>query len=491
MGVVYLAARNDDVFRKVVALKVIGSEIVDKEFVERFKKERQILAGLDHPNIARILDGGNTADGRPFYAMEYVSGVPIDKHCSKFGADARERVRLVTQVCHAVDYLHDQAIVHRDLKPNNILVTGQGQIKLIDFGIARVQTVDGMLGPSSTPGQPTLLLTPGYASPEQLEGAEVTKQSDLYSLASILYELLTGCLPFVDARGKLDLAAQVSGADPLSPSKLISNRDGTTKRKTTAVDRRFSTDVDEVVLTALKRDVSRRYPTVRAFGDELARALEGVPSTESRRRGGIRHPLAPNRVAVALAALVIVVGALAAGFTVQARADRVRLDARKDAVARVVPERLTSLSKAPPAGVSADRAETTTPTSQAPRDMSVTVSRQPDVRSGVTVPEPTPDPRVSEPVVSPAAPDIGPIAEHLQVVTTKAHQARQSVELMRERLAGQGQVLRPQISSLMAEVESLVEQARTDVERRDIEAAEDILRRADYMIRRIAETVGR
>src|SRR5204863_9944980 len=141
MGVVFLAVRNDDVFHKVVALKVIGNA-PNPEFVERFKKERQILAGIDHPNIARILDGGDTEDGRPFYVMEYVSGTPIDEHCARSNTLADERVRLAIQMCDAVEYLHERAIIHRDLKPSNILVTPEGQVKLLDFGIARVQALD-------------------------------------------------------------------------------------------------------------------------------------------------------------------------------------------------------------------------------------------------------------------------------------------------------------------------------------------------------------
>ena len=193
---VYLALRNDDVFHKVVALKVIGGiGVTDASFVQRFKQERQILAGLDHPNIARILDGGNTADGRPFYVMEYVAGSPIDEYCSRVSADVPARVRMITDVCEAVEYLHTHAIAHRDIKPNNILVTAEGRVKLVDFGVAKVETVEVLVASASSPGQPTMIMTPGYASPEQISGSPAGKSSDIYSLAVVLYQLLTGRLP--------------------------------------------------------------------------------------------------------------------------------------------------------------------------------------------------------------------------------------------------------------------------------------------------------
>ena len=163
MGVVYLALRNDDVFQKIVALKVIGGALdaSDRDAVQRFKQERQLLAGLDHPNIARILDGGNTADGRPFYVMEYVSGSPIDDYCDRVEPDIPTRIGLIIEVCDAIAYLHEHAIAHRDIKPNNILVTPEGHAKLVDFGIAKVDTVDGMVASVSPLGQPTMIMTPG------------------------------------------------------------------------------------------------------------------------------------------------------------------------------------------------------------------------------------------------------------------------------------------------------------------------------------------
>src|SRR6185295_15498403 len=202
-----------DVFKKVVALKVINvvnsvDGTAEAGFVARFKQERQILAGLDHPNIARILDGGNTEDGRPFYVMEYVAGSPIDDYCARVNADVPTRLRMITQVCDAVDYLHDHAIAHRDIKPANILVTADGRVKLVDFGIARVDTVDGLVASASPAGKPTMLMTPGYAAPEQLAGR----------------------LPYADAEGRPNLAAQLAGPEPKPPSQELP---GALKKKTT------------------------------------------------------------------------------------------------------------------------------------------------------------------------------------------------------------------------------------------------------------------
>ena len=219
MGVVFLALRNDDVFHKVVALKVIGdvADSPEMDLVQRFKQERQILAGLDHPNIARILDGGNTNDGRPFYVMEYIPGSPIDEYCAQMNVDVPTRVRMMAQVCDAVDYLHANAIAHRDIKPQNILVTIDGRVKLVDFGIAKIETVRGVLG-SAPRAEPTMIMTPGYASPEQIAGDSSGKSGDVYSVAAVLYQLLTGRLPHAGSDGRPDLAARLSGTPPVPPS---------------------------------------------------------------------------------------------------------------------------------------------------------------------------------------------------------------------------------------------------------------------------------
>jgi eukaryotic-like serine/threonine-protein kinase len=609
MGVVYLAVRNDDVFHKTVALKVIGAGIVDREFIERFKKERQILAGLDHPNIARILDGGDTSDGRPFYVMEYVSGAPIDKHCARVKAQVQERVRLVAQICAAVDYLHDHAIVHRDLKPSNILVTSNGVVKLLDFGIAGVQTLDGLLG-GAAPGQRTMLLTPGYGSPEQVQGHEVTKRSDIYSLGAVLYELLTGKLPFADSEGRPDLTTQLAGGDPVPPSRLIAERESGPARKTVTTVRRFMIDLDQVVLTALKRDPSRRYATVQLFGEELSRVLDGRPI---QLRGDswyytLVHLVGRNRVAAALAVLLLVALGVAGGFAVQSRINLARADASREALETVVaglngkveqwptPGRFTSEQKVADveranqileSKTLGDLAQTGGP--ERVRGVVVGIRRfldradqlspnEPPVRKSIAVtyrhvgdfeaktPRPKPtesqqaavasyqraaavaasleqadrawvesqlselsnlvgrfgatlavnlaaaelpaeaapapparparSPGVSDTAQAPAAeapmtPELERVIERLQSATKQVEGARQSVESLRARLAGQGQILRSEISANLAQVEGFLDQAKLDVAQRDVAAAEQNLGRVTYALRRVVDAVGR
>src|SRR5712691_5546503 len=190
MGVVFLAVRDDGAFRKNVALKILLREQITTEFILRFKQERQVLAALDHPNIARILDGGDGPDGMPYYVMEYVEGSPLDQHCDAQRLSLSGRIRIFQQVCAAVHYLHQNSIVHRDLKPSNILVTAEGAVKLLDLGIAKIVGAGSYSAPdvTSVQGAP---MTPTYASPEQIRGATLQKTSDIYSLGVILYRLLT------------------------------------------------------------------------------------------------------------------------------------------------------------------------------------------------------------------------------------------------------------------------------------------------------------
>ncbi len=269
MGTVYLAERADGAFEQRVALKVVRG-ISGSALRRRFLRERQILARLEHPHIARLLDGGMTAEGQPFFAMEMVEGVPIDGYCAARELDVDARLLLFLDVCEAVRYAHQNLIVHRDLKPSNILVTQDGQVKLLDFGIARLLESDG--DDATQTGHHAL--TPRYASPEQLQGTPVTTVSDVYSLGVVLYELLTGKRPHDVSGLRPEAAARVVAERvPTLPSEAV--RGNATQPPT--LHRRLVGDLDTLVMKALAREPERRYPSAEALADDIRRHLAGFP----------------------------------------------------------------------------------------------------------------------------------------------------------------------------------------------------------------------
>ena len=218
MGEVYRAVRADGQFDKKVAIKLVRIGLDTAAVLERFRHERQILASLDHPNIARLYDGGTTEDGVPYLVMELIEGTPIDQYCDEHGLAVRERLLLFTQVCAAVQYAHQRLVIHRDIKPGNILVTAEGVPKLLDFGIAKI--LDPSAGAETTLLRP---MTPEYASPEQIRGDPITTATDVYSLGVVLYRLLTGRSPYPgDTRTPLDLARFICEAEPARPSTVAS-----------------------------------------------------------------------------------------------------------------------------------------------------------------------------------------------------------------------------------------------------------------------------
>jgi serine/threonine-protein kinase len=315
MGVVFLAERVDGHFEQRVALKLLPAG-GDPDLARRLEEERRILATLEHPGIARLLDGGVTAGGQPYLAMEYVEGRPVDRYCAEEGLDLESRLELFRSICEAVQAAHQRLVVHRDLKPSNILVTADGQVKLLDFGIARIVSQD------ASQRSMTIALTFGYASPEQFQGDAITVATDVYQLGVLLYELLTGERPFDDAGTSwLDQAQAVLERDPVPPSERL-RRAGRRSRA-----RRVRGDLDHVALEALAREPERRYRSVDRLRDDVERHLAGHPV--AARRGGsiyrLRKLLRRHAVAAGAAAgVALVIASLVTFYTLRLADERDR-----------------------------------------------------------------------------------------------------------------------------------------------------------------------
>ena len=225
MGDVYLALRADDAFNQRVAIKLVRTGVDSEEILLRFRHERQILAALDHPNIARLMDGGTTEEGLPYFVMDYVEGTPITTYCDQHKLPISERLRLFRDVCLAVHYVHQNLIVHRDLKPSNILVTADGVAKLLDFGIAKLLRPEFFSQPMEATRVDSRMLTPWYASPEQVRGEPITTASDVYSLGVLLYELLAGRRPYtLETDAQNEILNAVCDQEPQKPSASLSRK---------------------------------------------------------------------------------------------------------------------------------------------------------------------------------------------------------------------------------------------------------------------------
>jgi eukaryotic-like serine/threonine-protein kinase len=268
MGVVYLAVRSDDHYFQIVAIKMIRKGLDSPDLVQRFRMERQILATLNHPNIGAILDGGETEDGRPFIVMEFVEGQPIT--LASRGSSIRERIELFRSVCSAVHYAHQKLILHRDIKPSNVMVTPDGVVKLIDFGISKPMEPQLVLSETTATEPSSRMMTPDYASPEQIQGRELTTSTDIYSLGVLLYEILAGSRPYT-LRNLSPAAAErvVCEQNPRKPSSAVD----LCKR----IRREISGDLDRIVLTAMHVDPFQRYQSVQHLDEDLLRYLQGKP----------------------------------------------------------------------------------------------------------------------------------------------------------------------------------------------------------------------
>lgn len=348
MGAVYLAARADDQYRQQVAIKLVKQGADNQFIVDRFLAERQILADLDHPNIARLLDGGTTEDCSPYLVMEYIEGKPIDDYCDERKLSTIERLKLFRAVCSAVQYAHQNLVIHRDIKPSNILVTGEGAPKLLDFGIAKILSPETTAQTLARTATAVRLMTPDYASPEQVRGETITTSSDVYSLGVLLYRLLTGHRPYhFKTPLPQEIERVICESEPEKPSTMITRTEQITTAEGTSVTltpeqvgnarsvqpeklrRVLSGDLDNIVLMTLRKEPARRYSSVEQFSDDIRRHLEGLPVIARKDTFGYRSGkfIKRHKVGVAAAALIVLtlVGGIVATIW-QARIARVQRD---------------------------------------------------------------------------------------------------------------------------------------------------------------------
>ncbi|MEP7071895.1 MAG: serine/threonine-protein kinase, partial [Verrucomicrobiota bacterium] len=344
LGAVYLAERADAAFEKQVAIKLIRRGLDTEDILRRFRNERQILAQLDHPNIARLLDGGTTEEGLPYFVMEYVEGVPMTTYCEERQMPIRDRLKLFRTICAAVAYAHQHLVIHRDLKPSNILVTTAGEPKLLDFGIAKLLHAEPEAAALTIPG--LRAMTPEYASPEQIRGQPVTTGSDVYSLGVIFYELLTGRSPYqLKTQEPAELERAITDTDPAKPSTVLRERILDTPpseaRPIPGEARALRGDLDNIALMAMRKEPARRYASVGEFSGDIRRHLDGLPvhaRTDTLRYRGTKFV---QRHRLAVAAAVVVLVSLLAGLIATAwqarRADRERVlaEERFDQVRRL------------------------------------------------------------------------------------------------------------------------------------------------------------
>jgi non-specific serine/threonine protein kinase/serine/threonine-protein kinase len=349
MGAVYRGIRADDQYDKEVAIKLVQAGHDSPTVMSRFRNERQILAGMDHPNVARLHDGGTTSEGMPYFVMELIEGEPINQYCDQHRLGIDARLKLFLDVCSAVEYAHRRLIVHRDIKPSNILVTSEGVPKLLDFGIAKI--VDSQNSESLMQTAMSLrVFTPAYASPEQVQGDPITTASDVYSLGVVLYELLTGHHPYPLATSTPETLSRAiceqqperlssavrrtvageDGAQAITPESVSAARECSPEK----LSKRLRGDLDKIVLMSLRKEPERRYGSVEQFAEDIRRHLKNLPVSAHgdalgycARKFARRHRAGITSAAVAVLALVMgtVVSVREARI---ARAERARAERR-------------------------------------------------------------------------------------------------------------------------------------------------------------------
>lgn len=339
MGQVFRARRVAGGFQQEVAIKLFAAGYLSDAGLERFHNERQILACLEHPGIARVIDGGNARDGTPYIAMELVRGRRITDYCDDAALDLRQRLRLFCQVCKALQAAHQRAIVHRDIKPDNILVDTNGQPRIIDFGIAKVLDADlvGLSAPSTM--TQLQLLTPEYASPEQVRGQSVGPSSDVYSLGALLYELLTGSRPYnFPERSPVEIERTVCLSIPADPSTHIRRAVAPPPRglpDAGPLRRLLRGDLDRIVLTALRKEPTQRYVSAAALAEDIERYLDGQPVLARGATGWYRlGKFVQRNRAASLATATVFMVLLAALIAVSMQAKQARLQADRAEAAK-------------------------------------------------------------------------------------------------------------------------------------------------------------
>jgi serine/threonine protein kinase len=353
MGSVWLASRFDSDFTKSFAVKLVKPGMNSQEILRRFRLEREVLSGLDHPNIARLIDGGSTPEGLPYLVMEYVEGTPIDQFCESRQISITDRLRLFRQVCSAVQYAHQHLVVHRDIKTGNILVTADGVPKLLDFGIAKLLHSEFSTLAAAETRPEMRPMTLDYASPEQVRGEPITTATDIYSLGVLLYKLLTGRLPYgSEVRSHPALQHAICEMQPVRPSAVILTDERaaipaatqalqvgqeTRPKARQRLKRKLSGDLDMIVLMALRKEPHRRYVSAEQFSEDVARYLDGRPVIARSDTFGYRAAKFVRRNPAFVAATGLLALALAAGSVVstyyarQAQQQRARAEAQVEA----------------------------------------------------------------------------------------------------------------------------------------------------------------